>query len=146
MLYGRYHGKILGLAIRSGADGAWRAELREILAEFDNDCRDLSRFSNYLLHRELATQIEHEVLRFSDPDKQAVLASSPVQILERFEIGQHDGMPDTEIRPRLLGWHADAGCGAPVCQATPARYRGLFCVAAQSSGTRSRVNSSSAAR
>jgi len=53
MLYGRYHGKILGLAIRSGADGAWRAELREILAEFDNDCRDLSRFSNYLLHREL---------------------------------------------------------------------------------------------
>jgi hypothetical protein len=60
-------------AIRSGADGAWRAELREILAEFDNDCRDLSRISNYLLHRELATQIEHEVLRFSDPDKQAVL-------------------------------------------------------------------------
>ena len=58
----------------TGADGAWRAELREILAEFDNDCRDLSRFSNYLLHRELATQIEHEVLRFSDPDKQAVLA------------------------------------------------------------------------
>ena len=73
MLYGRYHGQILGLAIRSGADGGWRAQLREILAEFDNDCRDLSRFSNYLLHRELATQIEHEVLRFSDPDKQAVL-------------------------------------------------------------------------
>ena len=73
MLYGRYHGKILGLAIRSGADGAWRAELREILAEFDNDCRDLSRFCSDLLRRELATQIEHEVLRFSDPDKQAVL-------------------------------------------------------------------------
>src|SRR5262249_55687405 len=73
MLYRRYHGKILGLAIRSGADGAWKAELREILAEFDNDCRDISRFSNYLLRRELATQIEHEVLRFSDPDKQAVL-------------------------------------------------------------------------
>ena len=74
MPYGRYHGQILGLAIRSGADGGWRAQLREILAEFDNDCRDLSCFSNYLLHRELATQIEHEVLRFSDPDKQAVLA------------------------------------------------------------------------
>jgi len=73
MLYGRYHGKILGLAIRSGADDAWKAELREILAEFDNDSRDLSRFSNYLLRRELATQIEHEVLRFSDPNKQAVL-------------------------------------------------------------------------
>ena len=73
MLYGRYHGKILGLAIRSGADGAWKAELREILAEFDNDCRDLSRFCSDLLRCELATQIEHEVLRFSDPDKQAVL-------------------------------------------------------------------------
>ena len=53
MLYGRYHGQILGLAIRSGADSGWQAKLREILAEFDNDCRDLSRFSNYLLHREL---------------------------------------------------------------------------------------------
>ena len=73
MLYGRYHVQILGLGNTVGADGAWRAELREILTEFDNDCRDLSRFSNYLLHRELATQIEHEVLRFSDPDKQAVL-------------------------------------------------------------------------
>src|SRR5262249_4957656 len=55
--------------------GGWclEAELREILAEFDNDCRDLSRFCSDLLRRELATQIEHEVLRFSDPDKQAVL-------------------------------------------------------------------------
>jgi len=73
MLYGRYHGKILGLAIRSGVDGAWKAELREIMAGFDNDCRDLSGFCSDLLGRELATQIEHEVLRFSDPDKQAVL-------------------------------------------------------------------------
>src|SRR6516165_11154731 len=73
MLYGRYHGQILGLAIRSGADGGWRARLREILAEFDNDCRDLSRSYNRLLRRELATQIEQEVLRVADPDKQAVL-------------------------------------------------------------------------
>jgi len=41
MLYARYHGQILGLAIRSQADGDWKAKLREILAEFDNDCRDL---------------------------------------------------------------------------------------------------------
>jgi hypothetical protein len=54
MLYGRYHGKILGLAIRSGADGAWKAELREILAEFDNDCRGFSRFCGDLLRCELA--------------------------------------------------------------------------------------------
>src|SRR6516225_7274202 len=43
MLYRRYHGQILALAIRSGADGGWQAKLREILAEFDDDCRDLSR-------------------------------------------------------------------------------------------------------
>lgn len=67
--------------IRAGADGAWKAELREILAEFDNDCRDLSRFSNYLLRRELATQIEHQALRFCDPNKQAVL----VMALKHFD-------------------------------------------------------------
>jgi hypothetical protein len=49
MLYGRYHGQILGLAIRSGADGAWKAKLRKILAEFDNDCRNLSRSCDSLL-------------------------------------------------------------------------------------------------
>ena len=73
MLYGRYHGQILGLAIRSAADGDWKAKLREILAEFENDCRNLSASSNRLLCRELATQIEQELLRFADPDKQAVL-------------------------------------------------------------------------
>jgi len=74
MLYGRYHGRILGLAIRSGADGSWKAKLREILAEFDNDCRDLPRSSDRLLRRELAIQIEQEVLRFADANKQAVLS------------------------------------------------------------------------
>jgi len=41
-LYGRYHGRILVLATRSTEDGAWKAKLREILAEFDDDCRELS--------------------------------------------------------------------------------------------------------
>jgi len=73
MLYGRYHGQILGLAIRSAGDAGWKAKLRKILAEFDNDCRDSSASYNCLLRRELATQIEQEVLRFADPNKQAVL-------------------------------------------------------------------------
>ena len=73
MLYGRYHGQILGLAIRSAADGRWKAKLREILAEFDNDCRDLPGSCDRLLRHELAIQIEQEVLRFADPNKQAVL-------------------------------------------------------------------------
>ena len=73
MLYGRYHGQILGLATQSTVDGGWKAKLREILAEFDNDCRDLSASCNRLVRCELATQIEQEVLRFADPDKQAIL-------------------------------------------------------------------------
>jgi hypothetical protein len=73
-LYGRYHGRILVLATRSTEDGAWKARLREILAEFDDDCCELSASDNRLLRYELASQIEHEVLRFSDPPKRAVLA------------------------------------------------------------------------
>jgi hypothetical protein len=73
-LYGRYHGRILVLATRSTEDGAWKAKLREILAEFDDDCLELSASDNRLLRDELASQIEHDVLRFSDPPKRAVLA------------------------------------------------------------------------
>jgi hypothetical protein len=71
--YGRYHGRILRLATQATSDGAWKAKLREILAEFDNDCRELSTLGRWLVRRELADQIYHEVLRFSDPTKRAVL-------------------------------------------------------------------------
>ena len=73
-LYGRYHGRILQLATQSTEDGAWKAKLREILAEFDDDCRELSASDSQSRRYELASQIEHEVLRFSDPTKRAVLA------------------------------------------------------------------------
>jgi hypothetical protein len=73
-LYGRYHGRILVLATRSTEDGVWKAKLREILAEFDDDCRELSASDTRLLRYELASQIERDVLRFSDPPKKAVLA------------------------------------------------------------------------
>lgn len=73
-LYGRYHGRILGLAMQSTEDGAWKAKLREILAEFDDDCRELAASESRLLRQELAGQIEHELLRFADPTKCAVLA------------------------------------------------------------------------
>jgi len=82
-LYGRYHGRVLVLAARSTEDGAWKAKLREILADFDDDCRELSAADDRLLRYELASQIEHEVLRFSDPPKRAVLAIA----LKHFEDG-----------------------------------------------------------
>ncbi len=48
-LYGRYHGRILGLVRQSTSDGAWKAKLREILAEFDDDRRLLSASGGRLL-------------------------------------------------------------------------------------------------
>lgn len=72
-LYGRYHGQILDLARSSTTDGACRAKLREILAEFDDDCRLLPPLARYVLRNELSTQIEHEALQFSAPNKRAVL-------------------------------------------------------------------------
>jgi len=72
-LYGLYHGRILGLARTAAPEGAWRSKLREILAEFDEDCRGLPRLGRYVLRNELATQIEQEALQFPDPEKRAVL-------------------------------------------------------------------------
>jgi len=72
-LYGRYHGRLLALARTATADGAWRAKLREILAEFDEDCRLLPALGRYVARNELASQIEREALQFADPDKRAVL-------------------------------------------------------------------------
>lgn len=72
-LYGRYHGRLLTLARAATDDGAWRAKLREILAEFDADCRLLPPLGRYVARTELSTQIEQEVLQFADPNKRAVL-------------------------------------------------------------------------
>ena len=73
-LYGWYHGRIIRLARSATQDGRWRARLREILAEFDADCERFPISSTRLLRQELATQIEHEILQFSDANKEAVLA------------------------------------------------------------------------
>jgi hypothetical protein len=83
-LYGRYHGRLLRLARQATVNGAWRAKLAEILAEFDADCRVLSQSSTRALRHELATQIEHEVLRFSDYDKRAALTLA----LKHFDAGE----------------------------------------------------------
>ncbi len=71
--YARYHGRILRLARAATADGAWKAKLREILTELDDDCRNLPILARRVLYNELASQLEQEALQFSDPDKRAVL-------------------------------------------------------------------------
>ena len=72
-LYGRYHGRLLALARTATDDEGWRARLREILAEFDEDCRLLPPLGRYVASNELASQIEREALQFADPKKRAVL-------------------------------------------------------------------------
>ena len=72
-LYGRYHGRLLALARTATADKAWRAKLREILSDFDDNCRRLPPLGRVVLRNGIASQIECEALQFSDPDKQAVL-------------------------------------------------------------------------
>jgi hypothetical protein len=83
-LYGRYHGRLLRLARQAAPDGAWRATLATILTEFDADCRVLSQSSTQALRQELATQIENEVLRFSDYNKRAALTLA----LKHFDAGK----------------------------------------------------------
>jgi hypothetical protein len=83
-LYGHYHGRILGLARAATSDGAWRAKLREILSEFDDDCRCLPPLGRYVLRQELASQTEREALQFSDPDKRAALTLA----LKHFDAGE----------------------------------------------------------
>jgi len=73
-LYGRYHGRLLALVRIATVDKAWRTTLREILSDFDDDCRQLPQLRRCVLRNELAGQIEREALQFSDPDKRAVLA------------------------------------------------------------------------
>jgi hypothetical protein len=86
-LYGRYHGRILGLARQSTSDGTWKAKLREILAEFDDVRCRLSVSDDRLLREELASQIEQEALQFSDSAKRAVLiiALKHLDAAERYE-------------------------------------------------------------
>lgn len=75
-LYGRYHGRILVLAARSTEDGAWKRSCGRSSPSFDDDCRELSASESQLFRHELASQLEHEVLRYSDPTRSAVLAIS----------------------------------------------------------------------
>jgi len=72
-LYGRYHGPLLQLARQACDDGAWKAKLRELLAQFDDECRRLPSPCRRALRDALACQLEQEVLRFADSVKEAVL-------------------------------------------------------------------------
>lgn len=72
-LFGCYHRLIREVAVRCALEDAWRSDLQQILQRFDEDCRKLPHSSSHMLRCELAAQIEHEALGFSDPDKRAVL-------------------------------------------------------------------------
>jgi hypothetical protein len=83
-LYGRYHGRLLLLARAATPCGDWKPKLRELLAEFDEDCRQLPALGRYVLRNELSAQVEMEALRFSDTNKRAVLTLA----LKHFDAGE----------------------------------------------------------
>lgn len=97
-LYGRYHGRLLALARTATADKAWRATLREILSDFDDDCRQLPQLSRCVLRNELAGQIEREALQFS----KAGGADTGPQAFQRLKV-----MP-SHYRDYLIGHHSDS--------------------------------------
>ena len=72
--FARYHGPLLQLARTATDEGAWKAKLREILATFDAEAAPLPAPCRLQLAEALAAQLEHEMLRFADPVKEAVLA------------------------------------------------------------------------
>jgi hypothetical protein len=80
-LYARYHGLLLHLAVDAAGGHNWKSRLQEIFRQFDNDTRHLTPSESRLTRQELAAQIEQEALRFSDPDKRAVLTIA----LKRFD-------------------------------------------------------------
>ncbi len=82
-LYGRYHGRLLRLARAATDDGAWKSKLREIFAEFDDDCLRLPGLDRDAIRGELASQVELEALRFTDPVKRGVLTLA----LKHFDAG-----------------------------------------------------------
>jgi hypothetical protein len=72
-LFGRYHGLVRDLASQGcGIDG-WRSRLQDVLQSLDDECGRLPPARGWLLRQELTSQIEHELLRRTDPDQAAVL-------------------------------------------------------------------------
>jgi hypothetical protein len=72
-LFGRYHRLIHDVGAHAGPN-EWRAEVERIVQRFDEDCRKLSRSRGNLLRDELATQLEHELLRCTNPAANSVLS------------------------------------------------------------------------
>ena len=72
-LFQRYHRRIRQLTSRRPTQDAWQADVQQIVRSLDDECRELSPRSGVLLRQELSNQVEHELLRCTDPDAKAVL-------------------------------------------------------------------------
>lgn len=68
-----YHRTLRDLSLRGASEEAWQRNLREILAAFDDECAKLPQKERERLRRDLATEIEHEVMHFSSTAGAAVL-------------------------------------------------------------------------
>lgn len=79
----RYHRLLRTLASRGLREVVWRSQIDQILERLDRDCSRLSALAGHRLRSELASQIEHEALYFSNPEGRAVLLAA----VKRLEAG-----------------------------------------------------------
>ena len=68
-----YHRILRDLSLRGASEEVWQRNLREILTSFDDECAKLPQKERERLRRELAAEIEHEVMYFASPAGSAVL-------------------------------------------------------------------------
>jgi hypothetical protein len=73
-LFRRYHSLIREVAASHSPDEAWHAEVERIVRRLDEDCRELSRSGSDLFRDELSIQLEHELLRCTNPAAKSVLS------------------------------------------------------------------------
>lgn len=72
-LFRRYHFRIRKLPSQRPTRESWQADVQQIVRSFDEDCLTLSPTSRVLLRQELSNQLEHELLRCTDPEAKAML-------------------------------------------------------------------------
>jgi hypothetical protein len=68
-----YHRILRDLSLRGTSEEVWQRKLRDILTAFDDECAKLPQKEREWLRRDLAAEIEHEVMYFSSSAGAAVL-------------------------------------------------------------------------
>lgn len=88
MIYSKVHQSIIKIANASRPQDDWQAQLRPVIAEFEEDVGKLSIEVARHVRDELCAQIEHEALAASEAHRRTVLFSA-LKALESTAGGDH---------------------------------------------------------